>query len=57
VTLERHFLWGFLLFIPASFIGAGVAKKIVDRIPQNNFRMVISVFLLFFGLTFLLFPK
>lgn len=57
VTLENQFLWGFLLFIPASFIGAGVAKKIVDRIPQSKFRMVITAFLFLVGIKFLLFPS
>ena len=57
VTLGRQFLWGFLLFIPASFIGAGATKKIVDRIPQNKFRMVIAIFLFLVGLKFLLFPN
>lgn len=57
VTLERHLLWGFLLFIPASFIGAAVAKKIVDRIPQNKFRILIAVFLALVGVKFLLFPS
>jgi len=57
VTLERQFLWGFLLFIPASFLGARAAKKIVDRVPQKKFRMVIAVFLFLVGLKFLLFPN
>lgn len=56
VVLERQFLWGFLLFIPASFLGAGVAKKLVDRIPQKKFRAVIAIFLFIVGLKFLLFP-
>lgn len=54
--LEQQFLWGFLLFIPASFLGARVAKKIVDHIPQKQFRMVIAIFLFLIGLKFLLFP-
>ena len=57
VTLERQFLWGFLLFIPASFIGARAAKKIIDRIPQNKFRIIIAVFLFLVGLKFLLIPS
>lgn len=57
VRLEQMFLWGFLLFIPASFMGAGLAKKIVDRIPQNKFRAVIAIFLLLVGLKFLFFPN
>jgi len=55
ITLERQFLWGFLLFIPASFIGAGIAKKIVDHIPQDRFRVVVIVFLFVVGVKFLLF--
>ena len=57
VTLGRQFLLGFLLFIPASFIGAAAAKKIVDRIPQNKFRMVIVIFLFLIGLKFLIFSN
>jgi len=57
ITLERQFLWSFLLFIPASFLGAKVAKKIVGHIPQKKFRMVIAIFLFLVGLKFLLFPN
>lgn len=56
VTLEPRLLWGFLLFIPASFSGAGAAKKIVDRIPQDKFRMVIAAFLLLAGIKLLILP-
>jgi len=55
VNMDKLFWWGFLLFIPASFIGAAVSKKIVDRIPQNKFRMVIAGFLFLVGLRFLIF--
>jgi len=54
VLLEKQFVWGFLFFIPASFIGAGIAKKVVDRIPQKKFRLVIAVSLFLVGLKFLL---
>lgn len=57
VRLDSKYLWGFLLFIPASLIGAGVAKKIVDRVPQNKFRIVIAVFLFLVGVKFLLFSS
>ncbi|MFP4681078.1 MAG: sulfite exporter TauE/SafE family protein [Chitinispirillaceae bacterium] len=55
VSLDARYLRGFLLFIPASFAGAAAAKKIVDRIPQRQFRMVIAVFLFLVGLRFLVF--
>ncbi|MEX2054463.1 MAG: sulfite exporter TauE/SafE family protein [Candidatus Colwellbacteria bacterium] len=54
--LPQNLLWGLLLFIPASFVGAHFAKKIVDRIPQKQFRMIIALFLLVVGIKLLLFP-
>ena len=54
--LEGLFLWGLLLFIPLSFVGAFIAKKFVNRIPQQYFRFVIALFLALAGLKFLLFP-
>ena len=47
---------GLLFFIPASFFGAWVAKKVVNKIPQAKFRTIISIFLLTIGLKFLIFP-
>jgi uncharacterized membrane protein YfcA len=44
--LEPRLLWGMLLFVPASFFGARLAKHVVDKIPQKQFRRVIAVFLL-----------
>jgi len=55
VTLSSTLLWGFLAFVPASFIGAALAKKIVDHIPQDKFRMVIAVFLLLIAIKYLIF--
>ncbi len=57
VVLEKKFLWGFILFAPASFLGAKLAKKIVGFIPQKNFRMMVAIFLFLIGLKFLLFPN
>lgn len=47
---------GLLLFIPVSFVGALVAKRIVNKIPQDKFRVVVSVFLFVIGAKLLLFP-
>ncbi|MBN1362036.1 MAG: sulfite exporter TauE/SafE family protein [Sedimentisphaerales bacterium] len=49
--------WGLLLFVPASFLGARIAKGLVDRIPQAHFRKVVAVFLLLVGLRLLFWPK
>lgn len=56
-TLPSELFWGLLLFIPASFIGAYFAKRIVDRIPQKRFRLVVAVFLLLVGIKLLIFPS
>ncbi|MBI4094650.1 MAG: sulfite exporter TauE/SafE family protein, partial [Candidatus Liptonbacteria bacterium] len=55
-TLPKELWYGLLLFIPISFAGAQIAKKIVDKIPQNKFRMVVAVFLFVIGAKLVLFP-
>lgn len=55
VKLQPNLLWGFLLFVPASLLGAKGAQKIVNHIPQKKFRGFIAVFLLVIGLKFLIF--
>ncbi len=54
--LEQLLLWGLLIFIPASFLGAGIARHIVDKIPQEHFRKVVAVFLLLVGIKLILLP-
>ncbi len=55
-TLPQELSYGLLLFIPVSFIGAQVAKKIVGKIPQNQFRVVVAIFLFMIGAKLILFP-
>jgi len=38
-------LWSLAVFVGASFVGALIAKRLVDRIPQQQFRVVVMVFL------------
>jgi uncharacterized protein len=57
VALAPDLFWGLLLFIPASFLGARAAKRIVDHIPQSKFRLVVAGFLFLVGMKFLLFPS
>jgi uncharacterized membrane protein YfcA len=54
--LEKLLLWGLIVFIPASFLGARIAKSVVDKIPQEHFRKVIAAFLFLVGLKLILFP-
>jgi len=53
--IEELLLWGLLLFIPASFLGAKIAQHILEKIPQEHFRKVVAVFLFLVGIK-LLFP-
>jgi len=56
VMLPEMLWYGLLVFIPISFLGAQIAKRIVDKIPQNKFRTVIAIFLLLAGFKILLWP-
>lgn len=54
--LEAVILWGMLIFIPVSFLGAKIAQFVVDKIPQKYFRTVIAVFLFLVAVKLLFFP-
>lgn len=53
---ETELLFGFLLFIPASFLGAEAAKKIVHRMGSSAFHQILALFLFAAGAKFLLLP-
>lgn len=55
-TLAGKLWWGLLIFIPVSFLGAQLAKKMVDRIPQEKFRKVVAFFLFAIGMKLIIFP-
>ncbi len=48
---------GLIAFIPASLLGAKLAERVVDRIPQQGFRTVVAVFLMLAGIRLLAFPS
>ncbi len=54
--LNSFTLWSMPIFIAASLVGAHIAKRVVDRIPQKYFRTFIAVFLLLVALKLLLWP-
>src|SRR3989338_756883 len=54
--LPKELWYGLLLFIPISFVGAQIAKKIMDKIQQNQFRTVVAIFLFVIGAKLILFP-
>ena len=53
--LNKMFIWAIMLFIPLSFLGALFARKIVIKIPQKIFRIIVTIFLGLAGIKFLLF--
>src|SRR3989344_5576223 len=55
-TLPKELWYGLLLFIPVSFVGAQIAKGIVDKIPQDKFRTIIAIFLFVIGVKLILLP-
>ena len=56
LQLPSQLWWGLLLFLPATLLGAWLARCSVDKIPQDKFRIIVSLFLLLIGIKFLFFP-
>ncbi|RXA17810.1 sulfite exporter TauE/SafE family protein [Methanosarcina sp. MSH10X1] len=56
VRLDPALLSGFLIFVPASLIGALLGKKGVEKIPQEKFRNFVAIFIFLLGLKLVLFP-
>jgi uncharacterized membrane protein YfcA len=54
--LDSLLLWGMLLFVPASFLGARFGKGLLERIPQKHFRKIVAAFLFMVGLRLLIRP-
>ncbi len=54
--LPKLLWWGLPLFIILSVIGAKIARRIVDRIPQDKFRIVIALFLFIVGAKLAIWP-
>jgi len=53
--LNERLLWGFLIFVPVSLLGAEFGKRLIDRIPQKEFRKIVGVFLFLTGVKLLLY--
>lgn len=56
VRLPELLLWALLAGIPASLLGAYIAKMVVAHISQERFRLVIAVFLALVALKLLVWP-
>lgn len=56
IGLEPPLLSGFLIFVPASLIGAMLGKRGIEKIPQEKFRNFVAVFIFLLGLKLILHP-
>lgn len=52
--LEQHLLLALVASVPISFLGAFLAKRFLDRLPQKFFRSFIAIFLSMVGLRLLI---
>jgi uncharacterized membrane protein YfcA len=55
VRPEPAILWGFLVFIPLSLIGAIIGRKGIEKIPQEKFWNFVAIFIFLFGIKLFLF--
>ncbi len=55
VRLDKTLGLLLIVLVPLSLLGAYLAKKIVNKVPQKMFRLVIAVFLGLVGFKFLLY--
>ena len=55
VKLDPAMSWGLIAFIPSSLLGSLLGRKVVDKIPQNQFRKIIIAFLLIASIKMVLF--
>jgi uncharacterized membrane protein YfcA len=57
VPFEPRLLWSLLVLVPVSFAGAKTAERIVDRLPQERFRLIVAICLALVALQLLFFPS
>lgn len=56
IRITQVLTLGLIIFIPTTFLGAKIAQKIVNRVDQESFRILIATFLLIIGLKFTIWP-
>jgi uncharacterized membrane protein YfcA len=57
VRIRSGLLWGLPLFLIASFLGAKVAQRYVDAVPDKLFRKIVLGFLAVVGMFLLIFGQ
>lgn len=56
MRLHGELLWGLLIFVPASYLGAKIAQLMVPYISERTLRLFVAIFLLAIGIRFLILP-
>jgi len=56
IRLEDKYLADLWFVIPASLVGVWLGQCLVQKIPQDYFRIIIAVFLLLVGIKFVVWP-
>lgn len=56
INLSMMLWYGMAVFLPMSLLGSWIGQRIVRRLPEETFRIVVAVFLGLSGLKFLLLP-
>lgn len=52
IRLNQNLLIALIFSVPISFLGAYLAKRLVDKIPQNKFRITIAIAILIVGIRY-----
>ncbi|MBD3273250.1 TSUP family transporter [Candidatus Dependentiae bacterium] len=52
--LSKFFFIAILMFIPTSLFATFLSKKLISKMPQEKFRLIVTIFLGFAGLYFIL---
>jgi uncharacterized protein len=56
ISLPPLLWWGMAVFLPVSLLGSWIGQRIVKRMPESAFQIVVAVFLGLSGVKFLLLP-
>ena len=54
--LEPLMMFGLLIYVPASLVGSVIGKRVVERVPQDQFRIFVAAFIFLAGLDLAIFP-
>jgi uncharacterized membrane protein YfcA len=56
IRMDKLLWYSFVFLVPISFMAAKLAKTFVNKMPQENFRKIISVLLLIIGVKLIISP-